>query len=638
MDIRKLALGAVVAISVASPCVSALEPMTVVGYPYAPQDLDDGLNGAGLSSLAFSLDGSVAYSITTDNYEPNQLISINPSTGVGTIIGVAGDDHHISDLATQPGTGVIFGSYWGDFITINPTNGFVQTLGSIPDDDGPGGLAFAPDGTLYFLDGKPATLYTLNPADGSAVSSRSVSSGHYMGLGIHPMTGALFAARRDDPGAIYTIDPATGVATAVGRVTCPAGGVCYLHDIDFNPLSGTMYGVIGGANGSVDPNDLVGAFVRWGSEEPTPIEAYKLTVDAVAATGNSAARGAATVIDSNQELSLLFLGLTSDQTMSDAVSQTLPLITGGSQVAGRAALGSIKHIVRARQASNRGLSSGDIIYGDNHVWAAPFGSWSDQDDNNGVSGYDANTWGFAVGVDGSPGDRNRLGVAFAYANSTVDSNSSVAPQSVDVDVFQFVLYGSHDLSKNTELSFQADVGRNTNDGQRIIALTSTQAQSDFDSTSLHLGLGVAHTYTLNAKTSFVPSIRADFTRVKDNAYTETGAGLLNLSVNRHTTNQLILSVDGMANHSLDDNTTLSANVGVGYDVKDEDVSVTSVYAGAPGASFVTTGIDQAPWLLRGGVGLVHELANGTEIMVRYDAEVRTDFVNQTASIKARWKF
>lgn len=56
------------------------------------------------------------------------------------------------------------------------------------------------------------------------------------------------------------------------------------------------------------------------------------------------------------------------------------------------------------------------------------------------------------------------------------------------------------------------------------------------------------------------------------------------------------------------------------------------------AAFTTYGLDAEPWSARAGVGLTHTTANGTEITLRYDAEHREAFLNQTASLKARWAF
>ena len=70
----------------------------------------------------------------------------------------------------------------------------------------------------------------------------------------------------------------------------------------------------------------------------------------------------------------------------------------------------------------------------------------------------------------------------------------------------------------------------------------------------------------------------------------------------------------------------------------KDSAIASTYAGAPGAAFKTTGMDLEPWLARAGLGLSHTLPSGTEVSLRYDAEVRSDFTNQGASLKARWAF
>lgn len=350
--------------------------------------------------------------------------------------------------------------------------------------------------------------------------------------------------------------------------------------------------------------------------------------------GNRTAEGAATVIDNHSALSSLFSG--TDQQISEAVSQTLPLLTGGSQAAASNTLSGINRVIQARIESNRGLSSGDAFLGDKAFWMRPFGSWADQNDRGAVSGFDARTWGMALGADATLSNATRLGLAFAYANSNIDSNSSVAPQSADVSVYQLIGYGSHSLDASTELNFQIDAGQNKNKGQRILSFASAVASADYDSWTAHAGVGVARTLKLNERTQFIPSVRLDYTWIKDESYTETGAGALNLSVADRSTDELILGVDGKIAHQINDSTTLSANLGVGYDALSEQASITASFAGAPGAAFVTNGIDPNPWIARAGLGLSANAPSGMEITARYDAEYREDYLNQTASVKLRW--
>jgi hypothetical protein len=78
---------------------------------------------------------------------------------------------------------------------------------------------------------------------------------------------------------------------------------------------------------------------------------------------------------------------------------------------------------------------------------------------------------------------------------------------------------------------------------------------------------------------------------------------------------------------------------VGYDVIHDDSMLVASYAGAPGQTFNNVGQSSSPWLARGGVGVSTRIAsNGTELSVNYDAEARSDFTNQTVSLRLKMPF
>lgn len=328
--------------------------------------------------------------------------------------------------------------------------------------------------------------------------------------------------------------------------------------------------------------------------------------------------------------------LATEQEVSEAVLQTEPQ-TSTTQATANTLAGS-NRVIQTRQEGQRGGSSGDALLEDKYAWAKPFGSRADQDDRNGVSGYEANTYGIVLGADAEVSDTGRLGVAFAYADTRVDSNSSSAPQSADINSYQLVAYGSHSLSKRTDLNFQADIGMHANKAVRQIAFMSSTAKSDYTSWSAHAGVGLSHSYALSKQTTLTPSVRADYTRIRAGSYTETGAGALNLSVNSHVSEELLLGLAGTLVHAISDQSSITANAGVGYDVIDQDTSITSAFAGASAASFVTEGLDSSPWLIRTGVGMANNLSETVELSANYDVEAREDFNNQTASVKVRWVF
>ena len=367
-------------------------------------------------------------------------------------------------------------------------------------------------------------------------------------------------------------------------------------------------------------------------------------LDSVINSGNSPARGAAGVLDEaigndpGGELAGYFVGLSSEQEVSDAVTQTLPTVAGNTSNAIGNTLSGINRVIQARQGDNSGLSSGDAPLSEKNLWIKTFGSWADQDEREGISGFDADTQGLAIGADAAVSDNTRLGLAFAYAQTNLDNDSNIAPQSADIDTFQLIGYGSYALAPDTELNFQLDGGQNRTDSKRNMPFADATAKADFDGYNVHAGVGIGHSMRLSEQLTFVPSARADYTWIESESYREKGAGALNLDVDSNDAEELLLSVDGKVEYSLSDATVVSANLGAGYDVIDEDSSITSTYAGASGAAFKTPGLDLEPWLARAGFGLSHTLASGTEVSLRYDAEARSDFTNQGASLKARWAF
>ncbi|WP_236233705.1 autotransporter outer membrane beta-barrel domain-containing protein [Pseudomonas tohonis] len=324
--------------------------------------------------------------------------------------------------------------------------------------------------------------------------------------------------------------------------------------------------------------------------------------------------------------------------VNDQVEQTLPLLTGNSLSLARDTLGSVNAVVQSRIDSTRGLSSGDAFLGDRHLWLKPFATHSRQDSRNGVNGYSADTQGLVAGLDGSLSANTDLGVAFAYAKTDVDSHSGGPKQSADVDSYQLILYGRHALDAQSDLSFQLDGGRMNNDGRRQIDLAGLSATSDYTSKTAHAGVAVDRRFALAPSTTFVPSIRLDYTWIEDEAYREKGAGGLDLQVKSRSTDALVLGVDGTLTHALSDQLKVSANLGAGYDLYNRDASITSIYAGAPDAAFVTYGTHQSAWSQRAGAGLTYTTANGTEITGRYDATHKEGFLGQTASVQLRWMF
>jgi len=332
--------------------------------------------------------------------------------------------------------------------------------------------------------------------------------------------------------------------------------------------------------------------------------------------------------------------LPTSKDVSDAVKQTLPLLTGATAHAAINAIGVTSRVVQARQDANLGLSSGDDFITNRQAWLKPFGSWARQDDRDGVAGFDADTGGLIIGADGVVSDRSRLGVAFAYARTHLDGDNDNAPQSAEIDSYQAIVYGSYSFEQRTDLNYQIDYGRNQNNGTRTIDFGGLyrKASSDFRGDTLHAGVGVGRSFELTSAAILTPSVRVDYTTLKNHGYTESGAGALNLNIDSDRTEQLLLDADVKLNYKIADGWTALANLGAAYDTMNERSALTSSYVGG-GAAFTTKGIDPSPWILHAGVGIAMNQGDAVEVTGRYDVEQRdSGFLEQTVSVKLRVPF
>jgi outer membrane autotransporter protein len=320
---------------------------------------------------------------------------------------------------------------------------------------------------------------------------------------------------------------------------------------------------------------------------------------------------------------------------ANAITQTLPVITGAASLATTGTMQALNQVIQGRSNSLRGMSSGDEYIGNRDVWMKGFGSWANQNDVNGVAGYKVSTGGLAIGIDQGITPKMNIGAVLAFANSGVSSNSGSAPSGVTVNSYQVGVYGDYAIDPKLIANAQADIGMNQNKEYRNITFMGTNANGSYNSYAGHLGTGVKYLMPINPENTFIPSVRVDYTSVQSQAYSESGAGALNLSVGKQTYNTLIPSADMRIDHSIDSKMTLSANAGAGYNTLNNQVSATSAYAGG-GTTFATNGLQVSPWLYNAGVGITGQIDKNLQLNVRYDNVFSpTGYMNQMVSAKLK---
>jgi hypothetical protein len=197
------------------------------------------------------------------------LVQIDPATGsviqtIGPIHDATNASIGIVDLAIQPGTNVLFGINTSKDVgpqpcdqclyTIDALSGLATLVGMPAQGStrvGVLGLTFTPDGTLYGngipfgYGGQTTYLYTMNPLNGSVLSTETVvrdpndpnpspSSMAANGLGARPADGTIFGTLCCTNEIVYH-DNATHLWRVLGSTGLPNGNT--YADLAFAPTA-----------------------------------------------------------------------------------------------------------------------------------------------------------------------------------------------------------------------------------------------------------------------------------------------------------------------------------------------------------------------------------------------------------------
>ena len=432
-----------------------------------------------------------------------------------------------------------------------------------------------------------------------------------------------------------------GSYTLLGSIT-PEGKVL------FNTLSrGSLTSLYGAATG--DPSGaqmLVSTYDLQGN--PTGGLAYISFVqpyaDVLAAQNNRAGLGAADVLyrmaattsSLTGPMAPTFLTLDglSASGLSTAISQTLPVLAGAASQATHATQRALQQAVTDRLDDVYGMGFGAAA--ERNAWLKPLAGAARQNGFDGVPGYRSSGGGLAAGIDGSISPRAALGGVFAYSHQALTGSEDAVPNRLGIDTYQLGLYGAYAIKPGTEVDFQLDAGLNQNSENRSISFMNSAAWASYRSSTGHAGVAIKQLIPIQDGLTILPSLRLDYAQVRTDAYSESGAGGLNLNVSSQVYRELMVTAGLKGAYRIARQVHLTADAGVGYNTLNNGLQITAAYAGG-GDSFVTSGLKLSPWLYSAGVGLAATRDN-LELGVRYGLQASpSGFLEQTGSLVLKLK-
>lgn len=332
--------------------------------------------------------------------------------------------------------------------------------------------------------------------------------------------------------------------------------------------------------------------------------------------------------------------LGTDQEVAQKIEETTPQTATSSVSASNHIAQGISNIVTQRQNINLGggLNSGDGMFVEKNVWFKPFGSIGSQNDKDGINGFDINTYGLAVGVDGEYKEDAKFGMAFFYTNANVDVNN--VQQSSDLDVYSLVAYGSNPIiDDKTKFMYQVGYSLQKNSSQRYVSLSSATATADYTSQTATLDLKILRDYKISDDLLIQPMVSSTYWYFKNPSYSETGAGALNLDVEKFSSTEFLVGLGTMAFYKLNETSKIIGNLNIDYDLQDRTTTVTSSYQGASGVTFDTDGIDNGRVSYDIGIGYENQITELSNINFSYNYQGKgSDYSNNVFSAKYTYKF
>lgn len=315
--------------------------------------------------------------------------------------------------------------------------------------------------------------------------------------------------------------------------------------------------------------------------------------------------------------------------LASAVGIISPAINGAAAQATRNASSAATAIVSKRQSQTRGASSGDG-FSDKSWWVKPYFGQAEQSSANGFSGYEVDSDGFVVGVDGAVSDDWRVGLALGLGGAEVEADASA----LDIDTTQLTVYGTWVMSDVTSMDVKLGYGMHGYDGAR--STPGGVAKSDYDGNQMLLAAELKRIYDLNEDWTFTPGVGLTWTQVDIDGYSETGAGAFNLTTDDADEDSLILGLDGQFERGLSENSAFTTNVRLAFDTATEQAAVDTTLNGL--GTYTANGIEQDELIYGLGLGYRYATESNLEFSANYDLELRDGYDANQVSVRVQMPF
>lgn len=314
--------------------------------------------------------------------------------------------------------------------------------------------------------------------------------------------------------------------------------------------------------------------------------------------------------------------------LAAAANQLQPLFMGATN----------RIITDTNYAASEAVTEHRATTTERNVWAKLIGNKGSHDAENGVTGYDADSYGAIIGLDTPINSDLNLGVAVSYIDTDADTDGGRLDHKLTAKNWQVLGYGNYAAGESTHVNFHAGAGSSSVKGERHLSiLTNAIARSDYDVDTLRAGLGVDHRIGSEQR-HVTPFAQVNYAQAKSDSYRETGAGVYNLNVDENRYESLRWTAGLKMSQYLTPQFAITGQLAAAIENGDQNSDITANFVGLSNDRFTTIGQEVGREIGIVGIGVSYMPTLKTTLSAGYRSEWRENYDDQGASIALQTTF
>ncbi len=281
----------------------------------------------------------------------------------------------------------------------------------------------------------------------------------------------------------------------------------------------------------------------------------------------------------------------------------------------------------------------------NGFWLQAYDNETDQDVRDGVDGFDADTYGLALGIDAPWGENMIIGMALSYADTEVEMKQA-SNNGLDISSIRLSAYGSYNAD-NYYVDAQIAYSANNYESVRVIdpvisGGTPLVATGDHDGDQFSLRVRNGYPMVFDNGFFVTPMLEMNYNHLSEDDYREKNAGNAGLNMSTDDLEVLVLGLGVKIAYPWTTESEVTwipeFSVDYMYDTIGDEVEVVSDFVGVTGAAFITEGANAEQEAVKVGLKVRAFSQGNFSFAGGYDYITKQDYESHSISATVRYDF